>query len=108
MSLKANSDDRTVYGTQLSRNHRTIKTMRDDISDELISMIQIVSEDQQFAQWFLSLQPLANNMRYSLIGAMVEQMKMNNEDPDFVAAVNALKSPVVFEAAYKVVLDLRK
>jgi hypothetical protein len=82
--------------------------MKDVVSDEFISMIRVLAEDKHFAAWFLSLEPLANNMRYSLIGATVEQMKMNNEDPDFVAAVNALKRSVVFEATYRVVTDLRK
>lgn len=82
--------------------------MKEVISDEFITMIQVLSEDQQFASWFLSPQPVANNMRYSLIGAMVEQMKMNNEDADLIASVNTLKNPVVFEAAYNVVSELRK
>jgi hypothetical protein len=80
--------------------------MKPVISEQFVAMLQVLAEDQQFTSWFMALHPMAENMRSSVIGALVEQMKRNHEEAEMIAAVDDLRNPTIFDAAYKVVQEL--
>jgi hypothetical protein len=78
------------------------------VSEDFIRMIQVLAEEERFRNWFLSLQPMAENLKYSVLGSMVEQMKENQENPDFILAVQSLMNPIVYNAVVKTILNLQK
>jgi hypothetical protein len=78
----------------------------DPASDEFIRMIQVLAEDESLRKWFLSLKPMAENLRHSILGAMIEEMKTNGEDPDLIAAIESLVDPAVYDAALKTIVSL--
>ena len=77
-------------------------------SEEFIRMIQVLADDEDLRKWFISMQFMAENLRFSVIGAMIEEMKANQEDADLIAAIQSLKDPAVYGAALKTVLKLRE
>ncbi len=77
-------------------------------SEDFIRMIQVLADDEDLRKWFISMRFMAENLRYSLIGTMVEEMKANQEDPDLIAAIRSLMDPAVFDAALKTVLKLQE
>ena len=75
-------------------------------SEDFIRLIQVLADDEKLMKWFCSLRFMADNLRYSVLGTMVEEMKANREDPDLIAAVQSLMNPTVYQAALKTILKV--
>ena len=75
-------------------------------SEDFIRMIQVLADEEDLRKWFISMQFMAENLRFSVIGAMIEEMKANREDADLIAALESLKDPAIYGAALKTVLKL--
>ncbi len=80
----------------------------DETSEEFIRMIQVLADNEDLLKWFFSLRFIADNVRYSMLGTMVEEMKANREDPELVAAIRSLMDPVVYAAAAKTIEKMRE
>ncbi len=80
----------------------------DETSEEFIRMIQVLADNEELLKWFFSLRFIADNVRYSMLGTMVEEMKANREDPELVAAIQSLMDPVVYTAAAKTIEKMRE
>jgi hypothetical protein len=78
----------------------------EETSDEFIRLMQVVASDKELQQWFLSLENLPENLRYSHIRSMAERMQADRVDPDLVNALKSLASKEVYKAAAKTVRDL--
>ena len=77
-------------------------------TEDFIRMIQVLADEEDLRKWFISLNFMAENLRYSVIGAMVEEMKANDEDPDLIAAIQRLMDPAVYDAAIQTVLKMKE
>jgi hypothetical protein len=75
------------------------------VSDDCICILRAFSEDPKLRKWFVSLQDVSENIRVSMLGAMVLKMKANKEDPELIAEFELLVSPNVFSAAVKAILN---
>jgi hypothetical protein len=75
------------------------------ISEEFIRLLQVVAGDKGLLQWFLSLEELPENLRYSQVRSMAERMKADRVDPKLVEVVKSLASPEVYKAAARTVRD---
>lgn len=76
----------------------------DPASEEFITMLQVLAEDEELRKWFLSLKPMPVNLRHSMLGAMIEGMKSNGEDPTLIAAIESLIDTDVYDAAFKTIV----
>ncbi len=74
--------------------------------EQLIRLIEVFSGDKDLMNWFLSLDSMAENVRYSHLRSMVEGMKNTKERPDLIEALEILQSPAIFRAAVRTVQDL--
>ena len=77
-------------------------------SEEFIRLMQVVAGDKDLLQWFLSLEKLPENLRYSHIRSMAERMQADRVDPDLVGALKSLASPEVYKATAKTVRDFSR
>ena len=77
-------------------------------SEEFIRLMQVVAGDNDLLEWFLSLQRLPENLRYSHIRGMAERMQADGVDPDLVEAVRSLSSSEVYTAAAKTIRDFSR
>lgn len=69
-------------------------------------MIQVFVDNADLSACFISLESLANNARYSVLGSMVEQMKANDERQELLEAVQALLDPAIYGATLKTIRKL--
>jgi hypothetical protein len=84
-----------------------MKVMSEEHSfDELIRLMEVFSGDKDMMNWFLSLQTMNENARYSHLRCMADGLRTNRERPDLIAVVESLMSPVVFKSAIKTVQSL--
>lgn len=74
--------------------------------DELLRLMEVFSGDKDLMNWFLSLQTMNENARYSHLRGIVDGLRTNKERPDLIAAVESLTSPVVFKSAMMTVQSL--
>ncbi|MGA3244777.1 MAG: hypothetical protein ABSE41_09180 [Bacteroidota bacterium] len=74
--------------------------------DGLIRLMEVFSGDKDLMNWFLSLQTMNENARYSHLRSMADGMRTNRERADLIAAVESLMSPNVFKSAMKTVQSL--
>jgi hypothetical protein len=74
-------------------------------SEDFIRLMQVVAADKELLQWFLSLETLPENLRYSHVRSMAERMQADRVNPDLVEAVKSLASPGVYKAAARTVRD---
>ena len=77
-------------------------------SEECIRLLQVVAEDKDMLQWFLSLERLPENLRYSHIRSMAERMQADSVDPDLVTALRSLTSAEVYKAAAMTLRDFSR
>ena len=76
--------------------------------EELVRLMEVFSGDKDMMNWFVSLQSMAENVRYAHLRSMTEGMRSNGERPDLINAVEALMSPGVFKSAIKTVQALNR
>jgi hypothetical protein len=76
----------------------------DPASEEFVTMLRVLIEDEDLKRWFLSLKPMPANLRHSMLGAMIEEMKTNGEDAELIAAIALLIDPAVYDAAFKIIV----
>jgi hypothetical protein len=81
---------------------------REPASEEFIRIMQVISENEELLQWFLSLESLSENLRYSQIRSMAERMKSDGVDPMLVESVRSLASSYVYPAASKTIMDFSR
>jgi hypothetical protein len=77
-------------------------------SEEFIRLMQVLAGDKDLQQWFLSLEKLPENLRYSLIRGMAERMHADKIDRDLVEALRSLTSPEVYKAAASTIRDFSR
>jgi|WetSurMetagenome_2_1015567.scaffolds.fasta_scaffold123258_2 hypothetical protein len=75
------------------------------LSEEFIWLIQVIAENKELRQWFLSIEKLPENLRYSHIRSMAERMQADWVDSDLVEAVKSLASADVYSAASKTIRE---
>ena len=79
----------------------------DPASEEFVTMLQVLAENEDLRLWFLSLKAMPDNLRHSTLGAMIEAMESNGEDPALIAAIESLINPAVYDAAFKTIATLK-
>ena len=86
------------------------ETMKQDetTSEEFIRLMQVLAGDKDLQQWFLSLEKLPENLRYSHIRGMAERMHADKVDHDLVEALRSLTSPEVYKAAASTIRDFSR
>ena len=77
-------------------------------SEEFIRLMQVVAGDKGLLQWFLALEKLPENLRYSQLRGMAERMRADKVNPDLVEALKSLASPEVYEAAARTDRDFSR
>lgn len=77
-----------------------------DIPEELVRFIQVLSEENNLKAWFLSLENLPDNVRSSELERMAIKMKSNNEDPPLISLVESLINKSIYDAILKTVKRL--
>jgi hypothetical protein len=84
-----------------------VDTMKqaESTSEEFVRLMQVVAGDKDLLQWFLSLEHLPGNLRYSHIRGMAERMQADGIDRDLVEALKSLASPEVYIATVKTVRE---
>jgi hypothetical protein len=81
---------------------------RESVSEEFIRILQVISENEELLQWFLSLETLPENLRYSQIRSMAERMLADRVEAVLVEAVRSLAFPDVYAAASKTIRDFSR
>ena len=71
--------------------------------DELIRVMDVFSGDKDLVNWFLSLQTMNDPARSLHLKGMADGMRTSRERPDLIAAVESLRSSIVFKSALKIV-----
>ncbi|MEO6754627.1 MAG: hypothetical protein ABIP85_22855 [Chthoniobacteraceae bacterium] len=69
------------------------------ISEELVTLIHAISEDEDLRAWLLGLQQLPESVRRTELGGMAARMRHSGEDEGIANAVCALAQPNLFDAA---------
>jgi hypothetical protein len=77
-------------------------------TEEFIRLMEVISEDRELRCWFLSLENMPENLRYSQLRGIAEKMKANKVNTDLVEALESLLSSEAFRAAVKTVKDLAR
>jgi hypothetical protein len=77
-------------------------------SEEFVRLMQVVAGDEDLLQWFLSMEKLPGNLRYSHIRSMAERMQADRVDLDLVEALKSMASPEVYMAAVQTIRDLSR
>jgi len=80
----------------------------DIASEDLIRLMQVVAGDKDLLQWFLAMEKLPENLRYSHVRGMAERMRADGIDPDLLGALKSLASPEVYMAFVKTVRELSR
>jgi hypothetical protein len=75
-------------------------------SDDFIRTIQVLADDETLRKWFVSLKPMADDLRSAVLENMVEEMKANGEDSALVSAIQSLADPAVYAAVLKTLTQL--
>jgi hypothetical protein len=78
----------------------------EQIPEELAGLLAAVGEAPGLRAWFLALQDLTPAARGLALSRMAMEMRTGSEDRGLIAAVVALETPAVYEAAYQTVIEL--
>ena len=74
-------------------------------SEDFIRMIHLFADDEDLRKWFVSLKPVAPELRSTMLENVAEKMKAGGEEPGLVAAVRSLADPAVYDAALKTLTE---
>jgi hypothetical protein len=61
----------------------------EEIPDEIVRFIQVVSDDENLRNWILNLENIPNSVRYSELQKMGKKMKEINEDPSLIYLIES-------------------
>ncbi len=78
----------------------------EEIPDEIVRFIQVVSDDENLKDWFLNLENIPNSVRYSELQKMGEKMKENNENPSLILLIESLSNKDIYKAILKTIKAL--
>ena len=68
------------------------------IPDELVTLAQILRDEQNLRPWFISLSTLPQNVRLSRINKMAADMESGGENERIISAIRLLNQPRIFAA----------
>lgn len=78
----------------------------DQSMEKLTSLVQVLSDDEDLWDWFLSLQNIPDNLKYSKISQMAIQMKNAGESQSDIAMIESLTDLRIYAGVHQAVLDL--
>ncbi|HEV7404274.1 MAG TPA: hypothetical protein VGO11_15135 [Chthoniobacteraceae bacterium] len=80
--------------------------MNRELPEELAGLLAAIGEAPGLRAWFLALHDLSPAARSLALGRMAMEMRAGGEERTLIAAVVALETPAVYEAAYRTVIEL--
>ncbi len=78
-----------------------------NVTDEVVSIVQVLEEDEQLRNWFLWLRGVPDNLRCSEIGKLAVHAELEKADAGLIAAIRMLGSPEVFRAVCETLRERR-
>jgi len=68
------------------------------ISEELVTVVQLIRESEVLQKWFLSLAPLSPTSRAAACADMASFMQEEGEEEGIITAVSSLSRPEIYNA----------
>jgi hypothetical protein len=78
----------------------------ENIPEGLTNLLAALGDAPRLRAWFLALHDLAPAARNLALTRMAMEMRAGGEDRSLIAAIVALETPAVYEAAHQTVLEL--
>lgn len=71
------------------------------LSEDLVTLALVLSEDPKLRAWFLALEKLAPPDRAQALHTLAIKMQAGGEDPTIVSTISSVTHPEVFSALVK-------